>query len=309
MKTAKVELVTLREAGPLKEIDTLTYGVWGRGLTYQQYRAREMILRETAHCRRAFRTWGAMIGDDRVASCETFALPFVYRGLRYVAWTIASVFVPEPLRGRGYATAMLKELLSKAKSERISMLALYTEAGPKIYERLGFVARPNFVAHRKTPIERVQWPAGVVPVDERAPLSQRSGNEIAFVVDEAITFWHRARGHLYARVYDQRDIDTSGARLRGSHVLWTPEWRTQTLRLLYRSQAPPEVGPRLMTASLAHAQRFMLPNVEWWTTTDDLKLEPFADRIVPNKQIPMAMSLDAEIPTSAFAAHDRVLWA
>ena len=309
MKNPKVELVTLREAAPLKEIDTLTFGAWGRDLTFQQYRAREMIQRETAHCRRAFRTWGAVIGDDRVASCETFALPFVYRGLRYVAWTIANMFVPEPLRGRGYATALLKELIARGRTERISMLVLHANDSTRMYEKLGFIPRPNYIARRTTPKEFVQWPAGVVPVDERSPLSQRSGNDIAFVVDEAITFWHRSPAHLYARAWDQRDIDISGARLRGSHVLWTPEWRDSLLRLLYRSPAPPEVGPRLMTAALVHAQRFSLAKVEWWTTTPDLAAEPFADVIVPNPHMPLAMSLDAEIPVEAFTPHDRVLWA
>jgi hypothetical protein len=114
---------------------------------------------------------------------------------------------------------------------------------------------------------------------------------------------------LYARVFDQRDIDISGARLRGSHVLWTPEWRDSLLRLLYRSPAPPEVGPRLMTAALVHAQRFALAKVEWWTTTSELAGEPFADEIVPNPHMPLAMSLDAEIPVQAFTPHDRVLWA
>ena len=108
MKGAKIELVALRDAPVLKELDTQTYSVWADGLTFQQYRAREQILRETAHCRRAHRTWGAMVGDKRVASCETFVQPFVYRGLRYVAWVLTNIFTVEDERGKGYATALFK---------------------------------------------------------------------------------------------------------------------------------------------------------------------------------------------------------
>lgn len=310
VKTPKVELVNLREAQPLKEVDTLTYPLWGQALTFQQYRAREMILRETAHCRRAYRLWGAMVGDQRVASCETYALPFVYRGLRYVAWTIASIFVPEELRGRGYATALMKELLLRAKTERISICVGYTETGTALYDRLGFQPRPNFVARKQTPTTFMQWPAGVVPVDERSPLSQRSGTELAFVVDEAITFWHRARSHLYARVWEQRDIDVSGSRLRGCHVLWSTDW-TQggTLKILFRSPAPPEVGPRLMNAAIVHAMRYNLKQLEWWTTTQQLEAEPFADEIVPNPITPMVLAVDPSIPLDSYVAGDRVLWA
>jgi GNAT superfamily N-acetyltransferase len=309
VKGDKLELVPLREAPALKEIDTETFTVWGGGLTFQQYRAREQILRETPHCRRAHRTWGLMKDGERVASCETYALPFVYRGLRYVAWVIASVFVPEQHRGQGYATRMFEELTQKAKAERISMLLTFTERDTKIYKKLGFVERRNFVAKKTVPDTFVQWPAGVVPVDEKSPLSQRSGTDITFIVDEAITFWHRARAHLYARVYDERYTDVSGARLRGSHILWQPQWVGSYLRLLYRSVAPPEVAKRLMTAALVHAQRFGLTHLEWWTPTDKLEDEPYADSIVPNSIVTMARSLDPQIPIDSFLPHDRVLWA
>ncbi len=312
MKGDKLELVPLREAPALKDIDTETFAVWGSGLTFQQYRALEQILRETPHCRRAHRTWGLMKAGERVASCETFALPFVYRGLRYVAWVIASVFVPEQHRGQGYATRMFEELTHKAKAERISVLLTFTERDTKIYKKLGFVERRNYVARKNVPEAFVQWPAGVVPVDEKSPLSQRSGTDITFIVDEAITFWHRARSHLYARVFDERYVEVSGARLRGSHILWQPEWRGSYLRLLYRSVPPPEnpqpeVAKRLMTAAVVHAQRFGLTYLEWWCPGPDN--EPYADSVEPNKIVTMARSLDPQIPIDSFIPHDRVLWA
>jgi GNAT superfamily N-acetyltransferase len=302
-----MELVPLRDAPVLKELDQQTFEVWGDGLTFQQYRAREQILRETPHCRRAHRTWGLIKDGERVASCETFALPFVYRGLRYVAWTIASVYVPDEHRKLGYATRLFEELVVKAKAERISMLVLYSEIETKFYKQFGFIERRNFVATKAVPKTFLQWPAGVVPVDEKSPLNQRSGSDITFIVDEAITFWHRARCHLYARVYDQRYIDVSGARLRGSHVLWQPEWRGSYLRLLYRSNAPPEVMNRLMTAALVHGQRYGLDYLEWWCPSE--QNEPYAENIVPNPIVPMARSLDPQIPVESFTPHDRVLWA
>ncbi len=304
-KKGHLELVPLREAPVLKELDQQTYSVWAGGLTFQQYRALQQILRETPHCRRAHRTWGLMNGAERVTSCETFALPFVYRGLRYVAWTIAKVYTPEEHRQQGYATHLLKELVQKAKAERISMLVIYVDEEIKFYKQFGFVERRNFIASKAVPKSFLQWPAGVVPVDEKSPLNQRSGSDITFIVDEAITFWHRAKSHLYARVYDQRYIDVSGARLRGSHVLWSPEWAGSYLRLLYRSNAPPEVMNRLMTAALVHGQRYGLNYLEWWCPAD--KNEPYAENIVPNHVVPMAMSLDPQIPVESFIPHDSVL--
>lgn len=307
-KKGSFELIPLRDAPILKDVDTETFEVWNGGFTFQQYRACQQILRETPHCRRAHRTWGLMRNGERVAHCETFALPFVYRGLRYVAWTIASVFTAPEHRGQGYATRMFEELMVKAKAERISMIVLYSEAEhTKFYRHFGLIERRNFIARKKVPDTFVQWPAGVVPVDEKSPLNQRSGQDITFIVDEAITFWHRAKSHMYARVYDQRYIDVSGARLRGSHVLWAPAWDGSFLRLLYRSAAPPEVFNRLMTASLVHGQRYGLRYLEWWLPSD--KNDGWADTIVPNTTVPMAMSLDPQIPVESFTPHDSVLWA
>jgi GNAT superfamily N-acetyltransferase len=306
-KKGGFELVPLREAPVLKELDQQTFPVWGDDLTFQQYRAKEQILRETPHCRRAHRTWGLMKDGERVASCETFALPFVYRGLRYVAWTIANIYTAEDHRGKGYATRLFEELVQKAKAERISVLVAYARGKASFFAQFGFIERRNFVARKQVPKTFLQWPAGVVPVDEKSPLNQRSGSDITFIVDEAITFWHRARSHLYARVYDQRYIDVSGARLRGSHILWVPEWRGSFLRLLYRSQAAPEVMSRLMTAALVHGQRYGLEYLEWWCPSD--QNEPYAETIVPNEIVPMAISLDPQIPVDSFIPHDSVLCA
>jgi|GEM_PF-4399484 len=305
----KVELQPFKETNALKELDQDTFALWGQDLTFQQYRAREMILRETPQCRRAFRIWALLKGKTRLATVEAFSLPFVFRGLRYVAWNLTRFFVPTQERAKGYATELMQQMIGRAKVERISMMLIFaTPENEPHFKKMGFISHPHQVASAPIHDRFYQWPAGVVPADERSPLSQRSGTELAFVVDEALTFWHRARSHFFARVYDCKASDVSGARLRGSHVLWTPSWDNASLRLLYRSVAPEEVSVRLMNSSFSHAQKYGLKSVQWWTTATNIKEEPFAESLIQSPLIPMTLAIDPEIPHELFKPQDSILW-
>lgn len=304
----KIELQIIRDANALKELDADTYTGWGEGLTPQQYRVREMILRETAQCRRAWRIFGTFAGERRLASAEVFSLPFVHKGLRHVAWAIGRIHVHDVKARRSYMEDLLREIVRKAKSERISMLLAYPShaEAPLFKSNFRFEARPFQFIQTKTPTEPVKWPAGVVQVDEKSPLNQRAGEEIAFIIDEALTFWHRAQNHLYARVYDFRDSDVSGARLRGSYVLWTTDLRNSSLRLLYRSKGLPEVTSRLIAAAYSQAQRYGLAHIEWWAAPEESNFYG-GEAILPPCQV-MALSLDPQIPLEMLSLYDSVLW-
>lgn len=299
----KLELLPLKDTQSLKDLDTDTFQSWHDELTFQQYRVRESILRETAQCRRAFRIWGAYQGKTRVASIEAFSLPFVYRGLRYVAWNLTRLFVPQEKRGYRFSTRFLQELILKAKSERISVIVIFPHSHVDYYKQFGFIERPTLSLKQTATLPNMPWPGGVVPVDERSPLNQRSGTDVAFVIDEALTFWHRAKSHFHARLYECRYADISGARLRGSHILWVPQWRGSKLKILYRSAAPVDVEKRLIQAAHAHAAKYDLTELEWWESQD-----PSSPLTINTPRLtPLVLSLDPEIPAELFNPQDSIL--
>lgn len=117
---------------------------WGNQLSPAQYAAREHhVLRASPWARAALTRWAWQApGGPVLASCETFWM----RGLSRrqaspeacVVLGVGSVYTPPPLRGNGYASALLQALA--ARSADAAALVLMSEAGPAFYERLGFTA-------------------------------------------------------------------------------------------------------------------------------------------------------------------------
>ena len=119
-----------------------TYPVWGDGLSFEAYARYARGLRRTA--------WGAAHvervvlhdGARMLASAARHDLGARIDGRIRRVLGIGSVFTPRELRGRGAASAMIAHLVDAAKTEGHEFVALFSDIGPALFERLDFVPVP-----------------------------------------------------------------------------------------------------------------------------------------------------------------------
>jgi GNAT superfamily N-acetyltransferase len=136
----------------LKNIDFETYAaevlpftaeLWGGGRSQSRYVEQTG---EIAHCgygRRHYRTIGLYDGKLLLASFKRYERAVRAGSQRLRATGIGAVFTAPPLRGRGYASAMLAMELDRALAEGIDLAFLFSDIRPQFYASLGFVALPS----------------------------------------------------------------------------------------------------------------------------------------------------------------------
>lgn len=128
-------------------LDTLTHAAWGRTLSLPQYLKRERILRAAPFSQHGLRAWTLQRAGSVLASCETYACDVSLGGRggttgQGVGHGIASVFVEPSQRGHGYASELLRRVHATLQAEGALLCFLWSEIGPTLYQRLGYVARP-----------------------------------------------------------------------------------------------------------------------------------------------------------------------
>lgn len=128
--------------GILEEILDRTHPVWGEGLdraAYAKYNAAQL------------RTpWGAghitrvalVDGGRWVSTAKRYSLRARLRGKDVEVVGLGAVFTPPDLRRRGCAAELLRRVLSSAEAEGARLALLFSEIGPRYYERFGFRSLP-----------------------------------------------------------------------------------------------------------------------------------------------------------------------
>lgn len=85
--------------------------------------------------------------DGRIAAIAFLIIhykPANYRCHTGIAGEIVSVFTYTEYRFKGYATAVLKRLIDKAREENLSYIELSASpSGRPVYEKLGFTGKPE----------------------------------------------------------------------------------------------------------------------------------------------------------------------
>lgn len=122
--------------------DALTAAAWGRQLSTEQFLAREAALRSHPFAKTSMRTW-LWCADSILSSCETFEVAATRGATSGRAFIVASVFTEPALRGKGHAVAMLNALVERLSTPDALAVVLFSEVGPTIYERAGFVGQPG----------------------------------------------------------------------------------------------------------------------------------------------------------------------
>ena len=119
-----------------------THALWGEGLDREAYGRYNAAQARTP--------WGAAnlhrvaLVDDGVllATAKRYDLRARLDGQDLGLVGIGAVFTPTAQRGRGYAAELLRRLLQRATDDGFGCAMLFSEIGPRYYERLGFQRLP-----------------------------------------------------------------------------------------------------------------------------------------------------------------------
>ena len=319
-------------------IDRLTFASWGGGLTLPQYLARERRLRGCAYSRGLIQ-WVLREGSEVLASCETYAVPFVHsapdgtRRREGLGHGVASVYVEERLRGKGYASIMLQGIHERLRSEGALCMYLMSEIGPTLYERMGYVARPlricRFAAadpSREAPRQQTwRWltEADVPSLPGRAAKEPLSKPRTGLWIDTPVAQldWHLQRGHFYAQVLGRKRAVHVGAEAGASFSLWQPDYRRGVLNMIllwpgstyfHRGLLDPRDPLAHDFRSVQQAARVAawdlgLANVEIWETPRSATYLRGGARSEA-KELPMILPLVPGIQAEEWSDYERAHW-
>jgi predicted N-acetyltransferase YhbS len=241
-------MLELRLATPeeSRSRDALNFTAWGAPqLSREQYLRREEFLRGTAWAGANLRSWVLVSDGEVVASCETYRMRSRAWGKDGVAQGVASVFVEDRLRRRGYAERMMRLLVERLRSEGAQASILFSEVGVTLYGRCGYLARPTttraWPAERATPrvqvLDSLALPVLLEEADRRA---------LRFRIRASLEQldWHFARAEYYRKVLGGLEPRARALRVGAAWAILCPNLRSRRLTLL-------ELEPGSVTENMA----------------------------------------------------------
>ncbi|MGE0593829.1 MAG: GNAT family N-acetyltransferase [Vicinamibacterales bacterium] len=118
-----------------------TWSVWGEGLDRASYVRWNQATLRTPWARERLRLLVLADGDGHVhASVKRYRFDAVLDGTAVRLCGLGAVHTPAALRGRGYASMLVEQLLEQERQAGVRLAGLFSEIGPSFYERLGFEA-------------------------------------------------------------------------------------------------------------------------------------------------------------------------
>jgi GNAT superfamily N-acetyltransferase len=137
-----MRLVTA-EGALLEQILDDTFTIWNEGLTraaYSRWNAAQLRTRwGQAHLQRF-----ALVDEQGMllSTAKRYRFDARLDGRAIRLCGLGAVFTPVDLRGHGYATVLLEQLLDRERRDGVELAALFSEIGPTFYQRLGFAPVP-----------------------------------------------------------------------------------------------------------------------------------------------------------------------
>lgn len=177
----------------------LTEPLWGHGRSLETYREQTAQLAQTAYGRASYRTMALSNGREILASFKRYEREARAGKERLRAIGIGAVFTPEPLRGQGFASAMLAMALDDARAAGVDFAFLFSDIHPQFYKAIGFTdLASRSISFRADSLESARIEAQ--PIAERDWSGVRacfdameSAREFAFTRPPAVWNWLRAR--------------------------------------------------------------------------------------------------------------------
>lgn len=138
-----MRLVEIGADAYAREVLPLTAELWAGRRDFERYVAHTLEIARSGYGKRHYRTIGYYDGKTLVASLKRYERTLHVGAKRLRAVGVGAVFTPREFRGRGYASAMLAELLDRSRSEGYDIVYLFSDIRPQFYEELGFVTLPS----------------------------------------------------------------------------------------------------------------------------------------------------------------------
>ena len=127
----------------LEEILDHTFQIWSEGLSRPAYGQWNQAQLRTPWGRRHLQRLALL--DDRggvLATAKQYRFDVRVGGRDGWMCGIGAVFTPPEHRGKGHASTLVEELVSRAQHDGALLASLFSEIGAAFYERLGFTGVP-----------------------------------------------------------------------------------------------------------------------------------------------------------------------
>lgn len=304
------------------ERDLFAHEAWGQGLSPEGFAERERRLRAQAWATETMLTWLLVEeGGEVLASCETFRMesslhPSGGDPIASSTYGVASVFTEPRLRGKGYASRMMS-LLSEAILERdpaAHAMILFSDVGPAIYARVGYVERPAF----DWVLEPLEGDPGegveLIREEEIASalsLIPRPAEGFVIWPTAGQIDWHLERERVYASLLGGYRPTGSGARVGGSVALWACNFKVNELFILVLHANGPRELQAIMRSAQRTARRAGLSRVRAWEQRVAAQLQEGPEgfeRRPRDGGLPMLKPLDPRVSPEDWEVIPRALW-
>lgn len=133
----KIE-VARAESDEVTKVLHQSYRLWSAGMSKSQYF--EWTSRQLVHpwAKRNFRFLVARKDNEIVSSCKVYSLEMRARGKSFRVAGIGAVFTMPRHRGRGFASAMLDDIVDTLEDENFDAALLFSDIDCHFYEQFGF---------------------------------------------------------------------------------------------------------------------------------------------------------------------------
>jgi GNAT superfamily N-acetyltransferase len=138
-----MELRVLSPDEHARAVLPLSAKLWKGRRTLQTYVSQTLEIANGSYGKRSYRTYGLYDDGVLAASCKRYERTVRVGAGRLRTFGLGAVFTPEPLRGRGYASAMMAMLLDAGRSAGFDAAYLFSDIRPRFYEELGFFVQPS----------------------------------------------------------------------------------------------------------------------------------------------------------------------
>ena len=126
----------------LTQILSESFPLWGDGLTLRAYADWNRAQSRTSYGRLNLERVAWIEKDTLLASAKRYRLQLWVHGRVVDTLGIGAVFTPPARRGHGHASALIEAMCRQAATRGCELALLFSEIGPRYYERLGFRVVP-----------------------------------------------------------------------------------------------------------------------------------------------------------------------
>lgn len=305
-------MVLLKRATPEQIIESwrLNSVEWGDDLTAEEHIGREQAQYATYADPSFSQSNWVLVEDenssDILCACETLFRPAIISrvvdGKRVVetgaGYGIASVFCRASLRGRGYASQMMKLLSDQLRKENFLGGALWSDIGPVFYARFGWKAYPSrhssvaIATAFSVPILSGSWLDNDTLLDicerdcaaivDEVKHSSSENTIWSFLPSYDVMRWHHARMSYVFKLRLQKNSGSLPSQLphlsysvsKSAWCTWTMQF-TVTKPVLYilrlRYDSVEELSELLQAAAVVAKNHKMSKIVIWDPQFQDLK--------------------------------------